>query len=90
MKSCNCISNLESQAPKEMAEFFKAKYKSNIAGKPELKNISIRFGRNSASVVTNSTLLVKLAGRKKPVEQVVINSYCPFCGKKYPEIKNIL
>lgn len=34
---------------------------------------------------TTSIVECVLEGQKKPYEQNIVHSYCPFCGEKYPE-----
>lgn len=32
-----------------------------------------------------STVEIKVAGKKKPMKQYLLHSYCPICGHKYGE-----
>lgn len=79
---CNCITTVEKDAAKAIEPLIERKYRSKVVGKAELKNVSFRLDP-VPTVVTHSILAVKVEKRKRLVEQILINSYCPFCGEKY-------
>lgn len=61
---------------REINEKFKERYPgaTYIAGQYEM------FSGRSYSTVT-----IHVPNKKKPIEQLLLNSYCPHCGEKYPD-----
>ena len=64
---CNCIKEIEAK--------FKELYPE--AESIEYQNIEICSKR------VYSTIEVKMPNRKKPVEKMLLLSYCPHCGAEY-------
>lgn len=68
-KMCNCKEEFCNQILKIMPN----------AESAIIANTELLSGR------TYSMAKVTVNGRKKPIEQLILNSYCPFCGKPYKE-----
>lgn len=66
---CDCIKNTVNK--------FKEMY-------PEAENISYQ-NIEMLSQRVYSTVEIKLPDKKKPIERLVLHSYCPICGKKYDD-----
>lgn len=72
---CSCVENLEKRIVSEQP------LKDKVITKARLKSQVLLF--KSSQVVTSSILELEVEGRKRPIDQNVIHSFCPFCGKPY-------
>lgn len=66
---CNCVN--------ETVAKFKEMYPD--AERVSYQNIELMSGK------VYSTIELKLKDKKKPIEKMLLHSYCPTCGKKYEE-----
>jgi hypothetical protein len=79
---CNCIRDLEKKMIGREAGRGTTKRK---VVKAELVSGGLIFGANPA-FRTSSIVECTLEGQKKPYEQNILHTFCPFCGEKYPTI----
>lgn len=80
---CKCIKELEKKMIGREAGSGTTKRK---VVKAEFVSGGLIFGSNPG-FRTSSIVECTLDGQKKPFEQNVLHTYCPFCGKKYPELE---
>lgn len=78
---CSCVENLEKRVVKEQPlkgkQVLKAKLQSQV------------YLFKSSQIVTSTVLELEVEGRKSPIKQSVIHSYCPFCGSPYNKEKEV-
>lgn len=93
-KSCNCLEETEKQAFKFLKEALSSKYSIASFNEQEAgyTNVALMFTgpmprRLFASYQLPYTPYVKggMPGREKKHKTDVFFTFCPFCGKKYPE-----
>lgn len=79
---CSCVENLEKRMVDEQPVL-----KDRLITNATLQNQVWLV--QSAQIVTSSIIELKVEGRKSPVKQNVIHSYCPFCGSPYNKEKEV-
>lgn len=79
---CNCIKELEkNMIGREVGNGTKKR----LVVSASFTSGALIFG-NSTVIQSTSIVECTLEGQKKPYEQNIIHTYCPFCGVKYSEL----
>lgn len=73
--NCNCLKEL----PAKALEAFNHNYEGKKIMKAEVYETGFIFGKKSGNI-TYSRLELTIEGRKRPVFQNLLHSFCPFCG----------
>lgn len=76
---CNCVTELQKRAVGMEFDGKKVLKADMIDGMFVHRNGRLIF-------LTSSEMEVELEGRKRPKVIPVAHSYCPFCGRKYPDV----
>jgi hypothetical protein len=76
---CNCIKEIEDK-------MVGRDHKGKKIKEAQLISAAIMFGDFKTRTVSEMELT--LEGQKKIAKQNIIHSYCPFCGKEYPKLKD--
>lgn len=74
MTACDCLEKVNQGLKKEGAN-------TQVTG-----HVTIDFGKGRATIIP-ALAVEKADPKRREKPRAVLPTYCPFCGKKYPEAK---
>lgn len=77
---CKCISDIEAKILENVKET--RRYKRQVVS-VRMRGVAFPIIGEIITCRTYNALHVTLDGQKKPMEESMFHTFCPFCGKKY-------